>query len=215
MNDERDGCGLPQTERRGDWMQTYTGRQYWPLDPRPDDVCVEDIAHHLSMTCRYCGACERFYSVAEHSVHVSHVVEAAMAEHLTVPQMLEPVARQFLLRALLHDAPEAYCHDLIRPIKRCVQGYDHVEYANWCAILSHFRIAVADSRGDIKAADNAMLLAEQAALMKPAPAKWSPLEVPAIMLETAHARLAAVGTDGWGPSRAKWEFLQRFRELAA
>lgn len=58
-------------QRRGDWMQTYTGRQFWPLDPLPEDVFIEDIAHALSMQCRYAGHVTRFYSVAEHSVLIA------------------------------------------------------------------------------------------------------------------------------------------------
>lgn len=42
-------------DRRGDWIQTYTGRQFWPMNPRQEDVCIEDIAHALSMLCRYNG----------------------------------------------------------------------------------------------------------------------------------------------------------------
>ncbi len=56
---------------RGDWMQTATGRQFWPMDPRPHEVFIEDIAHALSMICRFGGHCRRFYSVAEHSVLIS------------------------------------------------------------------------------------------------------------------------------------------------
>ena len=62
--------------RKGGWIQTYTGRQFWPMDPRSHEVFIEDIAHSLSMMCRYAGHCERFYSVAEHSIllarHVSY-----------------------------------------------------------------------------------------------------------------------------------------------
>lgn len=38
-------------DRIGDWMQTYTGRQFWPIDPRPEEIEIEDIAHALSMMC--------------------------------------------------------------------------------------------------------------------------------------------------------------------
>ncbi len=42
-------------ERYGDWIQTYTGKQFWPLDPRPEDVDIEDIANALSNLGRYAG----------------------------------------------------------------------------------------------------------------------------------------------------------------
>lgn len=52
--------------RKGDWILTFTGRRFYPLDPRPEDVCLEDIAHALSLICRYNGHSRFFYSVAEH-----------------------------------------------------------------------------------------------------------------------------------------------------
>lgn len=73
--------------RLGDWMQTYTGRAFWPMDPRPEEVDAEDIAAALSMLCRYGGHVRRFYSVAEHCLLMS-----------------EAVAPQHALWALLHDA---------------------------------------------------------------------------------------------------------------
>lgn len=196
--------------RQGDWMQTATGRQYWPLDPRPEEVCAEDIAHHLGMLCRYCGACLRFYSVAEHSVGVFRVVMAALERRMASRADRRRIGRH----ALLHDAPEAYCHDLIRPIKRCVHGYAEVEAANHDAIALRFGLGLVGNEAGalIKAADNAMLLAEQAVLMLPAPAKWSPLDVPAEMVDDGRAFLESVGS-GWGPDRAKWEFLQHMRSL--
>lgn len=69
---------------------TYTGRTFYPFDPRPEDICIEDIAHSLSNMCRFCGHVREFYSVAEHSVRG--------ASHLYGLNAL-----QFLL----HDAAEA------------------------------------------------------------------------------------------------------------
>lgn len=53
----------PITARKGNWMQTYTGRAFWPLDPRPEEVDPLDIAHALGMLCRYGGHVNRFYCV--------------------------------------------------------------------------------------------------------------------------------------------------------
>lgn len=204
--------------RIGDWMQTYTGRQYWPLDPRADEVAAEDIAHHLGMLCRYCGACRRFYSVAEHSVGVLRVLEGDIRREFSGDRVAwrgDDLLRRYKLSALLHDAPEAYCHDLIRPIKRCVEGYASVERANADAIALRFNLPLLSEidASRIKHADNAMLLAEQEAIMAPAPAKWSPLEVPAAMLHDARRFLREQGT-GWGPSEAGEEFLAAWQALA-
>lgn len=92
-------------ERRGDWMITFTGKRFWPLDPRVGEVSFRDIGAALSMICRYGGHTRRFYSVAEHSTLL---------------------ARYFLERheggrarfALVHDMAEAYTGDIVRPLKK-------------------------------------------------------------------------------------------------
>jgi len=87
--------------RTGHWMQTFTGVQYYPYDPRPEDFNLEDIAHALSMLCRFNGHSDFFYSVAQHSTVMS-----------------TKVSKENRLWALFHDAAEAYLGDLIRPVKR-------------------------------------------------------------------------------------------------
>lgn len=199
---------FPPPARRGGWIQTFTGRQYWPLDPRADEVYVEDIAHHLSLLCRYTGACSRFYSVAEHSVHVSHIVEQAGGD-------------QALVRAaLLHDASEAYCNDIARPVKRAIEGYEAIETANTVAIASALNVALVTlADAPIKQADNAMLLAEAEVLMRPPPVPWSVPDVPPEMLEVARYRMRMAQEHGVGgaagPSFAERAFLGRYQELTA
>jgi hypothetical protein len=83
------------------WMRTFTGRKFWPLDPNPEDVDIFDIAHALSMKCRYGGHSRRFYSVAEHSV-----------------RMARAASFHNKFAALMHDASEYVLPDLIRPIKK-------------------------------------------------------------------------------------------------
>ncbi|MDO4254358.1 MAG: hypothetical protein Q4C81_04310 [Kocuria sp.] len=96
--------------QRGNWMQTYTGRRFYPLDSRPEDVDVVDVAHALSMQCRYNGHVRLFMSVAEHCVLVSRLVPS---EHA--------------LWGLLHDATEAYVGDMVRPLKLHMPEYRAVE----------------------------------------------------------------------------------------
>lgn len=96
------------TQQHGDWCQTYTGRRFYPLDPRADDIDIVDIAHALSHICRFNGHCVRPYSVAEHSILVAlHVAWDGS----------EPADRTTVLAALLHDASEAYLCDVPRPLK--------------------------------------------------------------------------------------------------
>ena len=52
--DTQELCGkLDQS--RGYNMNTCSGLPVWPLDPRPEDVRIEDIAGALSRVCRYNG----------------------------------------------------------------------------------------------------------------------------------------------------------------
>lgn len=53
--------------RRGDWLQTSSGKQLFPLDPQPEDFCIEYIAFSLAHLNRYVGHFGQ-YSVSEHSV---------------------------------------------------------------------------------------------------------------------------------------------------
>lgn len=96
--------------RKGDWLYTNTGKHFYPFDPRAEDIDILDIAHHLAHICRYTGAVDQHYSVAQHCVHVSKLV---------LPE--------FALWGLLHDAPEAYVNDLARPYKRGIPIVKEIE----------------------------------------------------------------------------------------
>lgn len=81
-------------------INTFTGTQVDPQSLRPDQVSVADIAHALSLQCRFGGHCSTFYSVAEHCLLVSSLCPSGDA-----------------LWGLLHDAAEAYLLDLPAPLK--------------------------------------------------------------------------------------------------
>ncbi|NQT21713.1 MAG: hypothetical protein HQ592_18550 [Planctomycetes bacterium] len=86
------------------WTRTFSGKKFHLFDPKPEQVCLEDVAWHLSNICRWGGACE-FFSVAQHSIMVS--------------QLLPP---EFALDGLLHDAHEAYLGDVVEPLKQYLRG---------------------------------------------------------------------------------------------
>lgn len=105
---------MDQKETRGPWIRTYSGRQffYWPLDP--EDIQEEDVAHHLSLVCRYSGACPYHYSVAQHSVLVAKMIQA----DYTTRAHLGPV-KKLILSGLLHDTLEGYAGgDMPTPMKK-------------------------------------------------------------------------------------------------
>lgn len=160
--------------RIGDWIQTYTGRQVWPLDLRPEDVCIEDIAHHLSLQCRFSGACRTFYSVAEHSTHVAYWVDCCVTSRANPDGWTNVIHKPLLLRALLHDASEAYLQDVVRPVKRHVSMsfYREAEERAMRAICTAFGVPIEEDE-IIKRADASVLLAEKRDLLLPAPAPWT------------------------------------------
>lgn len=88
----------------GDWLLTHTGRKFYPLDPRPEMICLEDIAHSLSNLNRWTGHTNAPISVAQHAVQVALAVEQ--------------LAPDYALVALHHDDAEAYLGDIARPWKR-------------------------------------------------------------------------------------------------
>ena len=187
-------------ERRGDWMQTATGRKFWPLDPRPEDVHLEDIAHALSMICRFGGHCRTFYSVAEHSVRVSLVAEASAR---AVPFCANDI-RLIALTGLLHDAAEAYIGDMIRPLKSQPEliGFKVAEVAIEQAIRARFSLPAGKGR-HVRDADEVLLATEARDIMGGESAgKWMLCAAP--LSEHIVAQ---------GPSRAKAWFLDRFHEL--
>lgn len=174
----------PATDRIGDWMQTFTGKAFYPLDPKASDVCIEDIAHALSMMCRYGGHSVRFYSVAEHSVHVSWNVPSEDA-----------------LWGLLHDSAEAYCGDMIRPMKRFIPEYEKAEAAIMLTICERFGLTLPMPEM-VKYIDNAILGDEKDAVLAPCAHDWG----------LRYPRLGATIL-GLAPSLAETLFLNRFAEL--
>lgn len=171
-----------------DWIQTYTGKQFWPLEPRIDDIDILDIAHALSNLCRYGGHVEQFYSVAQHCVLVSRVVPPELA-----------------LDGLLHDASEAYLIDVPRPIKRSagMEMYRDAEARLEQVICERFNLTWPMPPA-IKEADNQLLRTEQRDLMKLAPAAWKDYRVGALEMKI----------DPWTPRAAESTFITRYYELA-
>lgn len=170
-------------ERQGDWMQLYSGHQFWPLDPRASEIHITDIAHALSMQCRYAGHCKRFYSVAEHSVHLSRVVSTENA-----------------LWALLHDASEAYLVDVPRPVKPYLTGYKAAEAKVMAAVCERFGLPP-EMPAEVHEADG-QIIADERANMAPCVAPWAGYDKP-----------IGVVLQFWSPAEAEAEFLAAYEEL--
>jgi hypothetical protein len=130
-----------------DCIRTFTGKYINPLNPDPDQICIEDIAHALSMMPRFGGHLPVFYSVAEHCIRV--------AEHLP---------DNFKLEGLLHDASEAYLIDVPRPIKYNLGGYREYENALMLMIATAFGFSWPLPK-EVKEADESLLRREWDGLM--------------------------------------------------
>lgn len=176
--------------RIGDYIGTYTGKQFWPLDPHPEDICIEDIAHALSNICRFNGHTKRFYSVAEHSLNVANYL--SKVKDSSIP---------LILHGLLHDAAEAYACDIPRPLKRYIQGYKNMEHAIMDAICKAFELNSVNSHQAalIAVADNYILALEAKELMNNT-AGWGLVDVP-------------VGAKLGHWQNTEIEFIGVFREL--
>ena len=131
-------------------MITFTGVWVDPSKIRSDQVRIEDIAHHLSMLCRWGGAVREFYSVAQHSVRVSRLCDPSDA-----------------LWGLLHDAAEAYVGDMIRPMKDALRRhtvvFSHIEEAVMLQVCAQFDLPN-EMPLSVKEADEAAWREEMAAL---------------------------------------------------
>jgi len=146
---DRFGMREPDKDRIGECIQTYAGGKFYILDPRPEEIRVNDIAASLSKLCRFGGHCLRFYSVAEHSVLVSQILE----------EWGEGPDVQF--DGLMHDATEAYVGDVPKPFKGMLIGYKDIERRIARVIEDKFmRPRGSFENPVVKEADNAALRVE-------------------------------------------------------
>lgn len=172
-----------------DWIATYTGKKFVPLDPKVEDIDIRDIAHALANVCRFSGHVIKFYSVAQHSVLASN--EAP--EHLQ-------------LATLLHDASEAYICDMSRPVKHdpLMQPYRDAEKRLMAAIEKRFGVNC--DQPEIHEIDNRMLFTERRDLMPMSPdwdGRWGDVQPYPDVIEP------------WSPKDAERSFLRHFYYLTS
>ena len=115
------------------WQLMLSGRRLDLLNPSPDDIEAEDIAHGLSRVARWNGQTKgpHAFSVAQHSLLVEALFRA-------LAPSASPADR---LAALLHDAPEYVVGDMISPFKAVIGGdYKAVEARLLAAIHNRFNL---------------------------------------------------------------------------
>lgn len=180
-------------------IETASGHRYHFERPDPAVVTLEDIAHALGNVCRFGGHVRRFYSVAEHSVLVSRIVEYWQG------------GAYWPATALLHDGHEAYVWDAPSPLKPLL-GETFKDLADVAdKVIATKFLGAFDEAADytdfkapnIKAADRMALVVEGRALLPVGPTddEWEPLPA------------GVPWAGGMAPEAAKNLFLQRAREL--
>lgn len=176
---------MTDTKKLAPWIETYTGRHFYFLNPEQDQIAIEDIAHSLAFTCRYTGHSNRFYSVAEHSILVSYLAS-------------DPLA------GLLHDASEAYITDIASPIKPYLSNYKELEDMLMARIAKRFGFDYPLDE-DIKDCDNTQLKTEAKHLLRSGGYPWAHLY--------PTKRPHGITPNCWSPEEAEKKFLERFEEV--
>lgn len=186
-------------------MQTASGRTFNLARPSPDDILIEDIAHHLAHINRFNGATCRPYSVAEHSILAMRIAGA--------DGLRDPFG---LLAVLLHDGHEAYFGDLIQPLKvTLAMGSTQlgaIEASVERAVGDRFslRCPRAAYRDRIRQADLIALATERRDLMPASTERWSILDG---IEPWPHVYLRSAEHEARTPAFWRGEFLAHFRRL--
>jgi uncharacterized protein len=176
------------------WIQTYSGLDFDLLNPDINKIELIDIVHSLSMQCRFNGHCKEFYSVLEHSIHVSDLV----AQHVSDSEII--------LKALLHDASEAYLCDIPSPIKPLLLGYSTIERSIQNLIYDKFSLSH-DMEDIIHDADLMALTIEKKHVMSETNHEWNIPSHKYLYDEFVPRYLS--------PLQAKEEFIKHFIKITS
>jgi hypothetical protein len=171
------------------WIETASGLKFDVLNPRLEQITIEDIGHALSQVCRFAGHTKYFYSVAQHSYLGSFLVP-----------------EEDSLWFLLHDSSEAYIGDMSSPLKHLTEAgaaYLPIEMRIMRVVCEKFNLPLAQPPS-VHAADIVMLHAEKEQLMGSVvwDRKWGKLIKP-----------ADVKIKELTPRKIEKLFLNRFAEL--
>lgn len=169
------------------WMQTHSGVHFDFDNPTVDMINIEDIAHSLAHQCRYAGHTNWHYSIAQHSYYMSHLV---------------PEKDRF--EALMHDAHEAYCQDMVHAMKEQVSDYGFFEERIRFLVVHKYDLNPFGLPVSVLKADREICLAELYQLFD------DNLDY---TLEDLGYEPADVNICKWSAGQAQVRFLHRFEEL--
>lgn len=173
-------------------IRTRSGKYFDFVNPHPDQITIEDIAGALSKICRFGSHIERFYSVAEHSVLCAQVAS------------MDGASTEAIKAVLLHDAAEAYCGDMVKPLKVLLPEYSVIEKRVEDYIELKFGIRFSHYSSYIREIDLGLLMAERRALFSPDKVEWT---------SEKEARKLDIVPEGLNPYAAETQFIQVFMRL--
>lgn len=182
----------PPAQPADDYIETFGGGKFYMGNPTFD---IKDISHALSNVCRYSGHCRRRYSVAEHSVLVSFIMED------------QKIGDPF--EGLMHDAHEAYIGDMPSPWKAFLPDYcaleQMVEHAmrRWAGLPAKISAAA-------KLADYTALILEARQLIPSKAAEWKMHPDVTAMADKVQGDYMIMCYD---PDAARHHFMHRYAEL--
>lgn len=166
------------------WIQTRKGRAFDLLNPRPEDVDHQEVAHALARINRFTGHTNTGhpdglgYTVAQHCVLSAQAMRELCPESLAGTRYEDLLA----LEALVHDAAEAYTGDVSAPMKAAMRAvtygpqghgsdFDRIEAEVWRAVAVAFRVPVT-LNALVKVVDLRMLATEARSFMFPVHPDW-------------------------------------------
>lgn len=181
------------------WISLLSGAKFNYNKPEESDVTIDDLASATSNICRYAGHLPRFYSVAQHLVNASRIVEGICGNRN------DPA----VFAALMHDTAEAFTNDLPTPLKWAFPVFKKLEVSIETAMGKKFGFEY-PYPASVKLADTIMLIAEKI-YVKGDTTVWPAYE--SWTAESVEPYLQYIDLDSWQPRRAKREFLKRYWEL--
>ena len=142
-----------------DYITTYTGEHFYPLQPEAHKIKIEDIAHALSLLCRGTGHVTHFFSVGQHCINCALEAKA------------RGYGKRICLACLLHDGAEAYLSDVPRPFKKTMPSYIALEERILSMIYEKFLGSdlTKEEWDIIKRIDDDMLYFDLSVLLKETP----------------------------------------------
>lgn len=155
------------------YIQTYTGLRFYPLNPRVEEVTLADRARALSMESRFTGHTKYLYVVAEHVVRAARLAlndkrffQYRVARYPHTKNGPSETNKHRARITLHHDDSEAYLRDLARPIKRMPEAKAFQEAEAHLEEVCFAREGLYNvNADDYKEYDNAMLKCEAMSLL--------------------------------------------------